>query len=360
MSKRHWPILLAVVAVCTVFAYLNALGIYLSSNRGTPWGYTLFFELTNWYLYILLAPFVIRLCHRFRIDRENLTKTIIAHVPIALLFTIAHSVLLTVITNVPVYGTRELLRFVKSGYPVLIFDFLFSVVVYVMILSLTHAMDYYKQYREEELTASELKAQLAQSQLQALKMQLHPHFLFNTLNSISALQMEDTDAAQKMTARLGDFLRLTLDNVGSQKVTLKQEMEFLSCYLDIERVRFGRRLTVNVNIEPDALDVSVPNLILQPIAENAIKHGIASQIAPGRIDISARVSDHSLKIEVSDNGPGLRNNGTDPREGMGLTNTRERLERLYGRDYKFEMDNGAEGGLSVKLQIPIQTGIAGC
>src|SRR4029079_13460186 len=141
--------------------------------------------------------------------------------------------------------------------------------------------------------------------LQALKMQLHPHFLFNTLNSISALLDEDVDAADQMLARLGDLLRMTLENSGAQEVTLQEELEFLRCYLEIEQVRFNDRLTVSMHIEPETLDAKVPNLILQPIVENAIKHGIVSRIAPGRIEIIARRSDDALLLQVKDNGPGL-------------------------------------------------------
>src|SRR5262249_2299223 len=151
-----------------------------------------------------------------------------------------------------------------------------------------------------------------------------------------------------------DFLRLTLDNVGSQQTTLKQEMEFLTCYLDIEQVRFGRRLTVDMNIAPEALDVEVPNLILQPIVENAIKHGISSQIAPGRIEIAATISDYRLKIKVSDNGPGLPENGGVYREGIGLTNIRARLKQLYGSDHRFDLVSASGNGLSVVLEIPVK------
>src|SRR5262249_28489116 len=144
--------------------------------------------------------------------------------------------------------------------------------------------------------------QVTEAQLQALKMQLHPHFLFNTLNSISALLDEDVDAADQMLARLGDFLRLTLENSGAQRVTLQEELEFLRCYLEIERVRFEDRLTINMHIDPEALDARVPNLILQPIVENAIRHGIVSRIAPGQIDISAKRLRDTLQLQVRDNG----------------------------------------------------------
>ena len=186
-------------------------------------------------------------------------------------------------------------------------------------------------------------------------MQLHPHFLFNTLHSISALVHRDPDTADRMIARLGDFLRLTLDNSGAQEVSLEKELEFLKCYLDIERVRFQDRLTTSLDVEPRALDSAVPNLILQPIVENALRHGLSHRTA-GHLEISAKRYNGSLRIQVKDNGPGLsaitRPKTANTREGLGLSNTRARLEQLYGGAHRFEIENAPGGGLVVTLEIP--------
>ena len=193
------------------------------------------------------------------------------------------------------------------------------------------------------------------AQLEALKMQLHPHFLFNTLHSISALVHRDPEAADKMIARLGDFLRLTLENSGAAEVSLQKELEFLTCYLEIERVRFQDRLTTSLEVEPGALDTPVPNLILQPIVENALRHGVAQSKAPGRIEISAKRENGSLRIGVRDNGPGLVGVTASRegfREGVGLSNARARLEQLYGPSHRLELANAPEGGLLVTLVIP--------
>ncbi len=186
-------------------------------------------------------------------------------------------------------------------------------------------------------------------------MQLHPHFLFNTLHSISALLHRDTDGARKMITRLGDFLRLTLENSGTQEVTLQQEMEFLRCYLEIERIRFQDRLTTRVEVDPDALDTQVPNLILQPIVENAIRHGVAPRSTPVVIEIRAKQEDGFLRIRIRDNGPGLpMNRSTESlfKKGLGLANTQTRLDRLYGARHRFEIANDPAGGLAVTLEIP--------
>jgi two-component system LytT family sensor kinase len=188
-------------------------------------------------------------------------------------------------------------------------------------------------------------------------MQLHPHFLFNTLHSISALLHRDPETADRMIARLGDFLRLTLDNSGAQEVSLQKELEFLKCYLDIERVRFQDRLTTSLDVEPRALDSRVPNLILQPIVENALRHGLSQRAAPGHLEISAKRDNGSLRIQVKDNGPGLSaitGSKTNKREGLGLSNTKARLEQLYGAAHRFSIENAPGGGLVVTLEIPAE------
>jgi two-component system, LytTR family, sensor kinase len=186
-------------------------------------------------------------------------------------------------------------------------------------------------------------------------MQLHPHFLFNTLHSISSLVLEDPAKANSMIARLGDFLRLTLENANQQMVSLKEETEFLRCYLEIEQVRFGDRLTVALELEPQTLSVQVPHLILQPVVENAIQHAIAPRAARGQINIEAKRLNNLVRLEVRDNGPGIASNNALARtEGVGLSNVRARLLQIYGSDFRFELMNGRDGGLTVLMEIPFQ------
>jgi two-component system LytT family sensor kinase len=237
----------------------------------------------------------------------------------------------------------------------------YGVMLYWLILLISYSFNYQRRYREGEVRATRLEAQLAQAQLQALKMQLHPHFLFNTLHSISALVHKNPDAADKMIARLGDFLRLTLENSGAQEVSLQEELEFLKCYLEIERIRFQDRLTVQMDIEPQALDARLPNLILQPIVENAIRHGISPQTSAGRIEIEARRLNGTLQVQVTDNGPGLSsdsNTGTIVKAGVGLANTQARLKQLYGDQHRLDLANAASGGLTVILEIPFREQIS--
>jgi LytS/YehU family sensor histidine kinase len=188
-------------------------------------------------------------------------------------------------------------------------------------------------------------------------MQIHPHFLFNTLNSIAALLHKDVEAADRMIARLGDFLRLTLKSSDAQTVDFEQELEFLKCYLDIEHIRFQDRLTVEMDIDPHALKATVPNLILQPIVENAVRHGVARQTSHGHITIRARREGERLIMTVEDNGPGLKaqSNGS----GIGISNTRARLEQFYGSDFSFQIANSTERGASVTLDVPAFVRIEG-
>ncbi len=231
---------------------------------------------------------------------------------------------------------------------------------YCFLLSSIYVVDFYRRFQAEQLKSSELKAALANSQLNALKMQIHPHFLFNTLNSISALIYKDQKAADKMVARLGDFLRMTLENSGDHEVSLKQEMDFVGHYLEIESVRFQNRLVVRMNIDPETLAARVPNLILQPIVENAIKHGISRRTKAGSLIISAERRGDRLQIRVEDSGPGIppsNENGKSSTKtgGIGLANTRARLAHLYEENYRFEIKNAVPHGVVVTLEIPFET-----
>ena len=213
--------------------------------------------------------------------------------------------------------------------------------------------NYYRKYRDRELRASKLAAQLAEAQLTVLKMQLDPHFLFNTLHAVSSLMHEDLEAVDEMITRLSDLLRLSLENVNDQEVTLKREMEFLQGYVEIQRTRFRDRLTVHMDIDPVAFDAMVPNMILQPLVENAVTHGIAPRSTAGEIRIRARRADGLLRLEVIDNGKGLADDLANlSNKGLGLANTRARLRQLYGGRYHFSLQRGTPEGVVVTLEIP--------
>lgn len=236
----------------------------------------------------------------------------------------------------------------RAGQP-----FALSVVVYFVVVIASYAADYYRRYREEEGRAVALEKDLALAQLRALQMQLQPHFLFNTLHSLSDLILEDADAALRLVARLGDFLRLTLAGDGAQVTSLARELEFVRAYLEIERTRFHDRLRVSEEIEPGSEAGQVPNLILQPLVENAMRHGISARLGAGLLRIAARRSQDHLIIEVEDDGPGP-NRAPKAAGGLGLANARQRLHQLYGDDQTLTLTTGKEGGALVTLTIPYQ------
>lgn len=307
------------------------------------------------YLWALATPVVFWLSRRFPIERHNWLRRMGLH----LLFSVIVSCVLLV-------GHYPVIMFIWGRLSSLsglrMFGFLYFnldkwILIYWTILLLSQAFTYYNSYRKGELKASQLRTELVQAQLEALKMQVHPHFLFNTLHSISALLSKDTEGARKMITRLGDFLRLTLENSGSLEVTLRQEIEFLNGYLEIERIRFKDRLTTDIRVDPEVLDVSVPNLILQPIVENAMRHAIGNSGA-GRVEISAVPQNGVVRIEVKDNGPGVdvdRILEVRRGKGVGLANTQARLMGLYGAAARFELSNNPAGGLIVTLEIPRET-----
>jgi len=188
-----------------------------------------------------------------------------------------------------------------------------------------------------------------------LRLQLHPHFLFNTLHTISALMHKDLRAADRMLALLGDLLRDSFEKVGAQEVSLKQELGFLERYLEIERTRFRDRLTIRLDIDPETLDAEIPNLVLQPLVENAIRHGIGKRQDAGHIDIVARRKSERLDVRIRDDGPGLAQAPEVAlRGGVGLANTADRLQQLYPNAHAFDLHNRPEGGLEVALEIPFK------
>jgi LytS/YehU family sensor histidine kinase len=234
-------------------------------------------------------------------------------------------------------------------------NFDWEMMTYWAIAGLSHALLYYRESRERALRAAQLETKLIEAQMRTLQQQLQPHFLFNTLHAISALMHRDVDAADRTLIRLSDLLRMTLENLGEQQVTLKTELDFLTKYLEIEQTRFADRLTVQFDVQPEALDVLVPTLLVQPLVENAIKHGIARKKGPGHINVTAHAAHDKLCIEVRDDGVGLSDTALNAlQKGIGVSTTRARLQHQYGADYRFEFHRLAQG-LAVLVAVPWRT-----
>jgi LytS/YehU family sensor histidine kinase len=242
-----------------------------------------------------------------------------------------------------------------------IFYFHVTLVIYWAIVLAHLSWGYYQRGRERELQASALATELVRTRLEVLRMQLNPHFLFNTLHTISALIHENPEDADRIVARLSELLRVSLEQSDTQEVPLRQELSFLERYLQIEQTRFQDRLAVEMEVEPGLDHVLVPSLILQPLVENAIRHGIEPREDTGRVKIAARRLDGMLELKVSDNGPGLPESEIAPnREGVGLSNTRSRLSHLYGANHRFDLTPASGGGLEARLLIPFRTEAGEC
>lgn len=323
--------------------------------------------------YALLTPFVFAFATRFPLQRANWASRSLLLFAGGVIFTVLH-VAIRGITPYAYwdYGKRAWVSAVWD-YKAHAFriqwnmyrDLFFSNVVddviatYLSIILIAYVVSYYQRLRERELRTSLLQSQLEKARLQSLKSQLQPHFLFNTLNSISALMLTNVEAADRMITRLGDLLRISLESAGTQMTTLSRELEFVSCYIEIEKVRFEERLKVTIDVAPETLDATVPHLLLQPLVDNAIKHGISRLVSGGEIRISATQDDADLHIEVRDNGPGFKDPVHSPSGGVGLRITRERLETIYGQEQSVELQSLPEGGVAVRVSIPLRKAEAG-
>jgi len=227
----------------------------------------------------------------------------------------------------------------------------FNIPIYWIIVSLVHTLSFYRRSEERERKATELEARLADAKLQTLRMQLHPHFLFNTLNAIATLVHKDPRAADEMITNLSELLRATLDT-SAQEIPLRQELEFLSRYLEIQQVRFGERLRVEKEIDAASLDALVPTLIFQPLVENAIRHGIEPNPAAGKLTLRARLNEQgALQLTVRNSGGGLKTQDKAS-TGIGLANTRGRLQELYGNRARLTLNTDAAGGFAAEMEIP--------
>ena len=226
--------------------------------------------------------------------------------------------------------------------------------VYAAFVLAWHAGTFYREARDRQMAAVQLESMLQQAQLEALRSQLNPHFLFNALHSMAELVHTDPKLAEQLIVRLGELLRQVLQSSTRQEVTLAEELEFVRGCVEIEQMRLGERLRVHWEVDADALDARVPSMILQPLVENAVQHGIAAASGAGLLVVAARRDAQFLQLEIRDNGPGLARTAMDRGQGIGLANTRARLQRLYGDRHRFELQ--AADGLTVRVRIPVIAG----
>ena len=314
----------------------------------------LILNLTLWYVPAALTGPIFRIAAHFRLDADRWIRAIAIHATAAVLFSIVHAAAMMVVRVVlwpelRLMPAARWLSYIQDQY---LRNLDWSLMTYAAVVGLSYALGYYRESQARALKAAHLETSLMEARLKTLEAELHPHFLFNTLHAISTLVHTDPEAADRMISRLSDLLRLTFDRSGAAGVALKEELEFLQKYLEIEQIRFQDRLAVKFDIDPETLDTDVPRLILQPLVENAIKHGIGPRTGPGLVQISTKKRPDGTWIEVRDNGVGLsRNARARFTNGVGLSNTRARLECLYGNQHRLDFAEG-NGGLSVQMLIP--------
>ena len=351
--RKRWLLILSCATFLALIYAARGIFISVSQGRAIDWVRLVGFEFLYWYVWAAFTPVVIWFANRFELRRDRWLTIVIALIGFGLLiaplqaaveYSLAYAI--DIARGAPAAEMQQRRQILARLIVVEAFG---NFIIYALIVCGTYAYHYYERYREREMRSIELEGRLAQAELQNLKMQLHPHFLFNTLNTISVLMMRDADLANRMLIRLSDLLRVTLDNAGNQIVPLRQELDFLRGYLEIEQTRFQDRLTTSFDISPATLDARVPYLILQPLVENALRHGITTRPGAGHIEIRTALENGNLQMQVSDNGPGIDG---DFKKGIGLTNTEARLKQLYGTAHEFELTNLPAGGLRVSVAIP--------
>jgi hypothetical protein len=346
----QWALIFAAWTLIVVTFSVQAYVFAVARGRPDNFWHEFLVASSDWYIWAALLPLVLFFCRRFRITSDNWISTVPMHLiaGIAISFLqLAIQVRLNYILN-PGYK----MTYWRVLYFFATFKGHINLLTYWVIVALNHGLYYYEQSRARELAWSRMEADLANAQLQVLNMQLHPHFLFNTLNSISTLISEDPQSARQMVLKLSELLRASLNKIDQPAVSLQQELELLGCYISIEQTRFKDRLTVEQEIDSTALACEVPTMILQPLLENAVRHGIAKHKQADRISIVAQRANGRLLLEVRTRIGSVENNGSPPARGIGLSNTRARLEQLYNGQHSFEIANREDGGVVVKLSLP--------
>ncbi len=355
LLQRGWFLWLLFLAAWTALAVLGTWFNYHQRRyvgRPITWRTAILINVVAYSAWgLVLTPIIIAICKHWPLGRSGLRRAI----PIHLLAAFAVGTLDALLRT----GGWVLLRQADSGFArTFTSEFLFITEMdiwnYWVVAAVCHGVLYYSRYREREQRALRLENQLVSTELQLLKMQLHPHFLFNTLHTISAMVHADPDRAEQMITQLGDLLRLTLEGVDVEEVTVKRELEFLQRYLDIQQTRFQDRLRVRLEVEPQALDARVPYLLLQPLVENAVFHGVARSSLPATIEVEVRRSNGDLCLAIRNDGPPRRTGETEDGRGIGLSNTRARLARLYGISQELRLQPRPAGGAEVRVRLPFR------
>lgn len=339
-TRWHWGSWWAVAAVWWTLVGITTVTNYRTMG-GIPWDKSLRVGMGSAWLWVPQTMLALWLANRFPLTRDTWRRWLPLHIAGALAVVMART-LVVVWTN----PWMEWYTAIPPFGDVLVTSFANNFFLFLLFVGVGHVPVYARKYRERD-------EQLARAELHHLKTQLHPHFLFNALNTVSAYVRSDPDVATRMIARLSDLLRHALESTGTQEVALEEELRVLKAYLEIEQVRFADRLQVEWLIDPSAMQAKVPHLLLQPLVENAIRHGIAPRLEPGTVSIAAERQNGWLHLTVRDDGVGMRQEDEDG-VGVGLTNTRNRLQQLYGTRQAMEISSPDAGGVRVEIRVPFR------
>jgi len=361
--KSTWKVWVASFVVWTFIAVMSAFSMYrfnyLFWKPSASFWDELRIPLINDLIFAAFTPIILQISLRYPIERSNWIRRGLQYCAGAIVFAAGHALVRMLVYPVTDSMTKQAYpigwslfgRLLLYGLPDICFE------VYLPMVAIAHAIWYYLEFRDRELRASQLETRLAQAQLKALKSQLQPHFLFNTLHSISTLMFTNVKAADSMLVRLSDLLRMSLENNTVQETTLNREMQFVNGYLEIEKMRFGDRLEVRCDIAPETLDARVPHLLLQPLVENAIHHGTSRLTRGGELWINSYRRGDDLYLDVGDNGPGFSPKPEwHAKHGLGLNATRERLRVFYGERQRLDIHSAPGRGTIISVQIPFNRG----
>lgn len=351
---------LIIVAVWAMLGLIWAGPIYFDVKPMGHRAWRIFaWGILTWLAWAPLTPVMIWLARRFSLVGEKWPRNLAVHLPAFVLIAAVHSAAATALL-------LSLTPFDDMGpspgtfWPRFVSRTIGQLGSYLLtyggVIGICYALDYYRKYREREFLATRLEAQLAQAQLESLRMQLHPHFLFNTLNGIVGLVRDNKNqTAISMLVGLSDLLRHTLEHSSKQEIELRHEITFIKLYLSIQQMRFSDRLRIQYDIHPGTTRAMVPNLILQPLTENALRHGIARSTDSGTVGISSALENGHVRLTVYDDGAGLPDDWQmKGSAGIGLANTAARLQQLYDDDHQFDIRNRAAGGVEVTIVIPLR------
>ena len=345
-TLQQWVLIFAAWTFLAAFSSAQAAVFFMQRGRPIDWAEVLSSRFVDWYTCALFTPLFFWLARRYPIDRRTWRTAL----PLTLAVT-SVCVVLKYSLLVPLERFLGIETW-PSVMGAITRSFASESMAFWAVVGIIHAFEFNRRYREREIAAADLRTKLSEAQLEALRSQIHPHFLFNTLHSISTLMHRDVDAADSMLTRLSDLLRLTLKHRGENEIALRDELSLADHYLAIMSIRFGDRLTIAQSIDPGTLDALVPQFLLQPLLENALQHGVASTSGPSRIEIAARALNDRLILSVTDDGRGAPPLNRGERHGMGLTNTRLRLEQLYGRDQSLMLEKLPERGARISVEMP--------